>query len=48
VSNGNVKIDGTITSPAADYAEMFETTEGNPIDFGYYVTLEENKVRLVK
>ncbi|MFJ8070901.1 hypothetical protein ACIQZD_18395 [Peribacillus sp. NPDC096447] len=23
---------------------MFETTDGNPIDFGYFVTLSENKV----
>lgn len=46
LSDGNVKIDGTVSSPAADYAEMFETTDGNPIDFGYFVTLEENKVRI--
>jgi hypothetical protein len=46
LSNGNIKIDGTVTTPAADYAEMFETTDGNPIDFGYFVTLEEEKVRI--
>ncbi|WP_338787385.1 peptidase G2 autoproteolytic cleavage domain-containing protein [Metabacillus sp. FJAT-53654] len=46
LSDGNVKIDGTVSSPAADYAEMFETTDGNPIDFGYFVTLDENKVRI--
>lgn len=46
LSDGNVKIDGTVTSPAADYAELFETTDGNPIDFGYFVTLEEEKVRI--
>jgi trimeric autotransporter adhesin len=46
LSNGNVKIDGTVTTPAADYAEMFETTDGNPIEFGYFVTLEEDKVRI--
>lgn len=46
LSDGNVKIDGAVSTPAADYAEMFETTDGNPIDFGYFVTLEENKVRI--
>lgn len=46
LSNGNVKIDGTVTTPAADYAEMFETTDRNPIEFGYFITLEEDKVRI--
>ncbi|MGM0853700.1 MAG: peptidase G2 autoproteolytic cleavage domain-containing protein [Bacillota bacterium] len=46
LSDGNVKIDGAVTTPAADYAEMFETMDGNPIDFGYFVTLEEDKVRI--
>jgi hypothetical protein len=46
LSNGNVKIDGTVTTPAADFAEMFETIDGHPIDFGYFVTLEENKIRI--
>jgi hypothetical protein len=46
LSNGNVKIDGTVTTPAADYAEMFETTDGYPIEFGYFVTLEKDKVRI--
>ncbi|MBT2667115.1 hypothetical protein J7J00_16585 [Bacillus sp. ISL-4] len=46
LSNGNVKIDGTFTTPAADYAEMFETTDGNPIEFGYFVSLEKDKVRI--
>ncbi|MGE7592052.1 peptidase G2 autoproteolytic cleavage domain-containing protein [Peribacillus frigoritolerans] len=46
LSNGDIKIDGTVTTPAADYAEMFETTDGNSIDFGYFVTLEKNKVRI--
>jgi autotransporter adhesin len=46
LSNGNVKIDGTVTTPAADYAEMFETTDRNPIEFGYFVTLEEDQVRI--
>ncbi|TDL92492.1 hypothetical protein E2R55_05525 [Vibrio vulnificus] len=47
LSNGNVKVDGTFTTPAADYAEMFETTDGYPIEFGYFVTLEKDKVRIV-
>lgn len=46
LSNGNVKIDGTVTTPAADYAEMFETTDGKPIDYGYFVALDANKVRI--
>ncbi|OLO35932.1 hypothetical protein BTR23_16035 [Alkalihalophilus pseudofirmus] len=43
--DGNVKIDGTVSSPAADYAEMFETINGKPIDVGYFVTLQGEKVR---
>ncbi|WP_445489614.1 hypothetical protein [Niallia sp. 03133] len=31
LSNGNVKIDGAVSTPAADYTEMFETTDGKPI-----------------
>lgn len=46
LSDGNVKIDGTVSSPAADYAEMFETADGKPIGFGYFVTLEGDKVRV--
>lgn len=46
LSNGNIKIDGTVSSPAADYAEMFETTGGNPIEPGFFVALEEDKVRI--
>ncbi|MEC0145679.1 peptidase G2 autoproteolytic cleavage domain-containing protein [Paenibacillus alginolyticus] len=46
LSNGNVKIDGTVSSPAADYAEMFETIDGNPIEPGLFVALEEDKVRI--
>ncbi|MBU5443308.1 hypothetical protein KQI79_14860 [Paenibacillus sp. MSJ-34] len=30
---------------AADYAEMFETCDGRPIDVGYFVTLEGSKIR---
>ncbi|GAA3324894.1 hypothetical protein GCM10020331_054580 [Ectobacillus funiculus] len=27
----------------ADYAEMFETVDGNPIETGYFVTLDGKK-----
>lgn len=29
----------------ADYAEMFETVDGKPIDVGYFVTLDGKKIR---
>ncbi|MFC6602911.1 peptidase G2 autoproteolytic cleavage domain-containing protein [Ectobacillus funiculus] len=29
----------------ADYAEMFETVDGNPIETGYFVTLDGKKIR---
>jgi autotransporter adhesin len=45
LSDGNVKIDGTVSSPAADYAELFETVDGKAIGFGYFVALEGDKVR---
>ncbi|ANE47700.1 hypothetical protein SY83_17015 [Paenibacillus swuensis] len=45
LSNGDVKIDGTVSSPAADYAEMFETLDGLPLEPGYFVALEQDKVR---
>lgn len=48
LSDGNVKIDGTVSTPSADYAEMFETVDGRPLDFGYFVTLEEDKVRIAR
>jgi Autotransporter adhesin len=35
---------GWLAAPA-DYAEMFETFDGAPIDVGYFVTLEGNKIR---
>jgi trimeric autotransporter adhesin len=46
LSDGNVKIDGTVSSPAADYAEMFESENGQPIGYGFFVALEEDKVRI--
>ncbi|MDF2650492.1 MAG: hypothetical protein K0Q73_6297 [Paenibacillus sp.] len=48
LSNGDVKIDGTVSSPAADYAEMFETADGNSIEPGFFVALEGDKVRLAR
>nr|WP_257143799.1 peptidase G2 autoproteolytic cleavage domain-containing protein [Bacillus cereus] len=43
---GNLYLDGVVLSPAAaDYAEMFETIDGNSIDVGYFVTLEGDKIR---
>jgi len=46
LNNGNMFIDGVYSSPAADYAEMFETVDKNPIDVGYFVTaVEKGKIR---
>ncbi|WP_265114233.1 peptidase G2 autoproteolytic cleavage domain-containing protein [Bacillus mycoides] len=46
-SNGQMYIDGTTyNTGGADVAEMFETIDGNGIDFGYFVTLEEDKIRI--
>ncbi|WP_253186988.1 peptidase G2 autoproteolytic cleavage domain-containing protein [Paenibacillus sp. GP183] len=43
---GNVRFDGALIGPAgADYAEMFETLDGNSIEVGYLVTLEGGKIR---
>ncbi|MFT9494489.1 peptidase G2 autoproteolytic cleavage domain-containing protein [Anaerosolibacter sp.] len=48
-NNGEAFFAGTVSPgtacPCADYAEMFETIDGKPIDAGYYVTLEGNKIR---
>ncbi|WCK56164.1 peptidase G2 autoproteolytic cleavage domain-containing protein [Aneurinibacillus sp. Ricciae_BoGa-3] len=47
-TTGNLYLDGTVVAPAAgDYAEMFETIDGNSIDAGYFVTLdgEGDKIR---
>ncbi|PES06886.1 exosporium leader peptide, partial [Bacillus anthracis] len=44
-STGNMYIDGpTYVAGGADYAEMFEVVE-EPIDFGYFVTLEGERIR---
>ncbi|PWW43775.1 peptidase G2-like protein [Paenibacillus pabuli] len=44
-STCNLYIDGTVMSPAADYAEMFETLDGQPIEPGYFVTTVGEKIR---
>ena len=46
--NGTVKGDMSYSTPAADYAEMFEWADGNPDGedrVGYFVTLEGEKIR---
>lgn len=48
-SNGNCYNDGTWSTTAADYAEMFEWADGNTSNedrVGYPVVLEGNKVRI--
>ena len=43
--NGNVTCDGSFSGSGADYAEFFETTDGNAIPVGTTVVLVNNKVR---
>jgi hypothetical protein len=43
--NGNVTCDGSFSGSGADYAEFFETTDGNAIAVGTTVVLVNNKVR---
>lgn len=48
LQNGNMFIDGTYSSPCADYAELFEWVDGNPDNedrAGYFVTLDGEKIR---
>ena len=42
---GSVLCDDTFQNNGADYAEFFETTDGNAIALGTTVVLENNKVR---
>lgn len=44
-STGNLYLQGTVISPGADYAEMFETVDGLPIEPGYFVTTEGERVK---
>ena len=43
--DGDIFADGTYTANGADYAEFFETNDGNAIDVGKTVVLDGNKVR---
>jgi len=43
--DGNAFIDGTFSDNGADYAEFFETKDGNSIDVGKTVVLDNGKVR---
>ena len=46
--NGSVKGDMSYSTPAADYAEMFEWEDGNPDNedrVGYFVTVSGKKIR---
>jgi hypothetical protein len=48
-TGGNIKIDGAVTSPEADYAEFFEWANGNPSDkdhVGQFVSLVAGKIVL--
>ena len=48
-NSGNASLAGTLNQNGADYAEMFEWVDGNPNEesrFGYFVTLQQGKLRL--
>ncbi|MCZ8513595.1 hypothetical protein O9H85_14355 [Paenibacillus filicis] len=47
---GDAFIGRTWFAGGSNYAEMFETTNGNPIDCGYFVTFDgaEGKIRIAK
>ncbi|MEK4042747.1 peptidase G2 autoproteolytic cleavage domain-containing protein [Paenibacillus sp. FSL H8-0048] len=44
-STGNLYLQGTVINPGADYAEMFETVDGLPMEPGYFVTTDGERVR---
>ena len=47
LNNGNAYIDVAWNTGGADYAEMFETDDGNPIEPGYFITLaNDEKVKM--
>ena len=49
--NGQTFADGEYSGAGADYAEMFEWKDGNPLNedrVGRFVTLENDKIRLAK
>lgn len=46
LQNGDVYIDGQYYTGGADYAELFETFDGESIDAGYFVTFsDKSKIR---
>ncbi|MFD0694194.1 peptidase G2 autoproteolytic cleavage domain-containing protein [Paenibacillus sp. GCM10027628] len=45
-SSGNMFVDGAFVPGGADYAELFETTDGMPIEPGYFVAGSGKKVRI--
>lgn len=48
-TGGNILIDGSVSSPEADYAELFEWKDGNKNNeerFGYFVSLDEDKITI--
>lgn len=47
LTDGNAYIDVAWNTGGADYAEMFETDDGNPIEPGYFITLSnDEKVKI--
>lgn len=49
LQNGDIHADGTLSSPCADYSELFEWLDGNPNNedrAGYFVKLVGDKVTL--
>lgn len=46
LDNGDMNIDGSYLSSGGDYAEMFESADGAPIDSGLVVTLDGDQVRV--
>lgn len=48
LSNGEGHADVGWFGGGADFAEMFETVDGKPIDIGYFVTLDGKKIRKAK
>lgn len=46
-NNGNAHFNST-TTPLCDFAEMFETFDGEPIDVGYFVTFDGDSDKIRK
>jgi len=49
LQNGDIHADGTLTSPCADYSELFEWLDGNPDNedrAGYFVKLVGDKITI--